>query len=100
MKHIALPEPSLHRHAPFSLSIDEMAELSAMNEFCRDHQLGILAQSHHYRSFPILGVFDSLSGRPQMADWAKHRALYEAEARATYRAHAAAGTPDMKKEAA
>ena len=90
---------SLHTHQPFTLTGEQVAHLSAMSPVAFEYELQRLAQGHHYRAYPLLGVWDSLSGRPQMRDWFAHQETYLADARAVFEAGVASGRAFERKVA-
>lgn len=91
--------PSLNQHKPFTLNQRQVSILSTMSPVSRDHELRMLAQRHHYESFPIIGVFASLTGRPQMQQWEAHHVTFMDEARAEYARAAETFIPAIGKAA-
>jgi hypothetical protein len=76
--------PSIHQHKAFTLTPAVAQHLASLSPTLFDLELQVRAQAHHYESFPIIGVWESLTGRPQMREWDANQAAFMAEARTEF----------------
>lgn len=76
--------PSIHHPKPFVISPQVAHHLASLSPTAFDLELQVRAQAHHYENFPIIGVWESLTGRPQMREWEANQAGFMAEARAEF----------------